>query len=156
MEDKLYNEDNILEIIDNLEKAPRKKDILRKTTDVRNNDIEDALKLLIGLFKNSKYSISEKIEIILEFNDDLDMDKLLSMLGISFIEYNSIIMGTADNNLIEKIDKKLSSIVSDMTEFINTKTNNGKTEKLCLRNSNLDSEAEEFADKLFDKIYGKK
>lgn len=152
MEDKM---DDILELIEQMEKSSSKS-ILRKAKDSTNKDIENTLTLLINLFKKTNKSIKDKVELILEYNDDYNMEKLLKDLNITFLEYNSIISETADDDIVEKVDKILSSIISEMTELKNSNNKSNEEKKVILRNSNLDSDAEEFANKLFNNLYGKK
>ena len=146
--------DFILEYIDNLEKTSSKEILLRNPIKSPEKNICDTVKLLANLFKKSKKSIKEKIDIVLEYNDDFNMDTLLKKLNITFLQFNSIISKNADNELIYRVDKILSDIIADMTAFADDNDVNMK-EQLYLRNSNLDSEAKEFADKLFNKLYGK-
>ncbi|MFW5891305.1 MAG: hypothetical protein ACOCUI_03720 [bacterium] len=149
--------DNILEIIEDIERTSSDKNkIYRNSLNTGKKDIVQMLKLLVDLFKKTDESVKDKFDFILEYNDKYDMGTLLEIIGIDFGDFNSIISGNADNDLIEKVDSKLSSIIGKMTEVIKSKSKTGNKEKeLCFRNSNLEEEASEFSDRLYKSLYSK-
>ncbi len=151
-------EKNILKIIDNIEKANGENLSLRKSQIIEDKGkITNTIKFLVQLFSENKMSVREKVDTILEYSDEYELDKLFKELGISFLEFNTVISGNVDNETLVEIDRKLTQILSSITETISDKDlNNIMEEKeVCLRNSKLDAEADEFAEKLYRNFYGK-
>jgi nitrogenase molybdenum-iron protein alpha/beta subunit len=79
----------------------------------------------------------------------------LDKLEISFIEFNSIIGNNANEKLIDQVNSRLDDILSKMTESVQQEENS-RSEEPILRNSQLNIEAEEFADNLYKKLYKNK
>lgn len=155
-------EKNILEIINNIEKTDRKKLSLRKSKlDGNDGYITNTIKLLVQLFNDSPMSVKEKVDTILEYSDEYEFDTLLYELGISFLEFNSVISGNTESETLIEIDRKLTKILSSITETIDSNIDESLNKKqeekeVCLRNSKLDAEADEFAEKLYRRVYGEK
>ncbi len=150
-------EKNILKIIDNIEKAKSENLSLRKSQIIEDKEqITNTIKFLVQIFSENKMSVKEKVDTILEYSDEYELNKLFEELGISFLEFNSVLSGNVDSETLVEIDRKLTQILSSITETISEEDLSIKQEKeVCLRNSKLDAEADEFAEKLYRNIYGK-
>ncbi len=152
------NNREILEIIEKIENSSHdKKEILRNA--LNQYDIGEKVNIinfLLDIFSNKNKTTKEKINIILEYNNDYEnVDKLLEELDISFIEFNSIIGDSAEGGLIQKVNRKLDKVLSEMTETVKNEKQD-KTEEIILRNSQLNADAEEFAENLYKKLYKNK
>lgn len=152
-----YNEkelqEKFLNYIEYVEKNPENRKQLRnQSTNIDlDRDTDNLLRLLLSLFKNKTAgnNLRDKINFILEYNEDYDMEKLLSFLDIDFIQFNSLISNNADEPVLRKTEEKLNNIITNMRDY----DEDSEVEMNLRSSSNLDKEAEDFSERLFNNIY---
>ncbi len=155
MKDESYD---ILDLIEEIENSSGNDSITRNSTQtVGMTDEASVIKLMANLFGKKNMSAKEKIDIILGYDDEeySDVTDLLDKLKIDFSEFNDLMSDEPNQDLLNSVNPLLDDIIDELKVNLGNSEIDNK-EDLVVRSANLESEAEEFSDNLFNKIYGNK